>query len=71
MADEERHGKVTRDTREAERREMDKAGEADRPPTDEEEELAEEQEVDPEVAEHYEEMAERGAETRGEGRIEQ
>ena len=38
-------------------------------PTAEEEEKAEEQELDPEVAEHEREMAERGAEQKGEGRI--
>ncbi len=69
MAD-ERHGKVTQETRAAERHEVNKHGEADRPPTAEEEELAEEQELEPGVAEHYEEMAEKGASTRGEGRIE-
>ena len=39
-------------------------------PTEEEERLAEEAgEVDPEVADHYREMAERGADVQGEGQI--
>lgn len=41
----------------------------DRMPTAEEERLAEEQELPPGTAEHYREMAERGAHQRGEGRI--
>lgn len=42
---------------------------ADRPPTDEEENLAEENGLDPDVASSFREMAERGARQRGEGRI--
>jgi hypothetical protein len=42
---------------------------ADREPTPDEEKAAEGLEVDPEVAEHYEEMAERGANQEGEGRL--
>jgi hypothetical protein len=42
---------------------------ADRMPTDEEERLAELHEVDSKVAEHAEEMYERGAKQQGEGRI--
>jgi hypothetical protein len=38
-------------------------------PTPDEEKAAESLEVDPEAAEHYEEMAERGAHQKGEGRI--
>ncbi len=45
-----------------------KAG-ADRMPTDEEEKLAEQHKVDREVAEHAEEMYERGANQKGEGRV--
>lgn len=40
-----------------------------REPTEEEQRLAELHKVDSEVAEHAEEMYERGAEQRGEGRI--
>lgn len=47
-----------------------KFGHADRPPTEEEERLAEEHELDPHVAESYEEAARRGAELEGEGEIE-
>jgi hypothetical protein len=39
-------------------------------PTEEDEAAAERaEELDPEVAEHYEEMAERGANQKGEGRL--
>lgn len=41
---------------------------ADRAPTPEEEELAEQQSLDPEVVGHEREMAERGARQQGEGR---
>lgn len=47
-----------------------KFGHADRPPTEEEEEAAEQNTLDPHVAESYEEMAERGANLEGEGEIE-
>jgi hypothetical protein len=42
---------------------------ADREPTADEERLAEGQELDPDVSEHAEEMAERGADQEGEGRL--
>ena len=44
---------------------------ADRPPTPEEERAAEQSaaDVDPDVGDHYREMAERGASVRGEGQI--
>jgi hypothetical protein len=42
---------------------------ADREPTPDEERLADEQQLDPEVAETYEEAIERGAHVRGEGEI--
>jgi hypothetical protein len=47
------------------------AHEADRPPTPDEERTAEQvaAEVDPATAEHYREMAERGAKAKGEGEI--
>ena len=41
----------------------------DRPPTPDEERIADEQELDPEVARSYEEAMERGAHVRGEGEI--
>lgn len=58
-----------RETRDAERADADVTAQADRPPTAEEERLAEEQVLDPDVAEHEREMAERGAKQEGEGRI--
>ncbi len=42
---------------------------ADREPTADEEKTADGLELDPKVAEHYEEMAERGANQQGEGRL--
>jgi hypothetical protein len=42
---------------------------ADRPPTPEEEAAAESNELDPSVAEHYKQEAERGANVEGEGQI--
>ena len=56
-------------TREAERADAQTQAAPDRMPTPEEEQLAESLEVDPDAAEHYEEMAERGANQMGEGRI--
>ena len=56
-------------TREEERREAKDAADAGREPTPEEEEAADSNEPDEEVAEHYEEMTERGAKQRGEGRV--
>jgi hypothetical protein len=56
-------------TRDAERAEAEVHAQADRLATPEEEAKAEENELDPEVAEHEREMLERGAEQRGEGRL--
>ena len=56
-------------TRAAEQAAAGKAHEADRPPTDEESRLAESQQLDPDVAAHEREMAERGKNQKGEGRI--
>lgn len=56
-------------TRDAERAEAEVHAQPDRLPTPEEEAKAEENELDPEVAEHEREMLERGAEQRGEGRL--
>ena len=62
--------KPTPETRAAEREERPQAPhESDREPTADEEAAAEALELDPEVAEHEKEMAERGAEQKGEGRI--
>jgi hypothetical protein len=57
------------ETREAEAREAKTPAQADREPTPEESALADEHELDPEVAEHAQEMAERGANQKGEGRL--
>ena len=56
-------------TREAERADTQAHAAPDRMPTPEEEEVADSLEVDPDAAKHYEEMAERGAHQKGEGRI--
>ena len=61
--------KPSQETRAAEREEADASHEPDRAPTAEEERAAADLEVKPEVAEHYGEMAERGANQKGEGRI--
>jgi hypothetical protein len=61
--------KPNAETRAAEREEADAPHASDREPTPEEEAAAKDLEVDPKVAENYEEMAERGAKQKGEGRI--
>jgi hypothetical protein len=43
---------------------------ADRPPTDEEEQLADSNTPDPKAGEHFSEMAKIGAEVKGEGAVE-
>jgi hypothetical protein len=63
------HTKPSTETRAAEREEADARHDADRPPTADEDAAAEDLEVDPDAAQHYEEMAERGAKQKGEGRI--
>jgi hypothetical protein len=59
----------TPDTRAAERDDAQRKAGADREPTAEEAARADELELDPEVAEHEREMAERGADQKGEGRL--
>lgn len=61
--------KPSPETRAAEREEMNAPHAPDREPTSDEAAAAETLEVDPEVAEHEKEMAERGAKQKGEGRI--
>lgn len=68
MADEAQE-RVTDETKQAERAEAHTTGGADRPPTEEEAERAEQLEVDPDVAESFEDAAKTGANTEGEGRI--
>ena len=62
--------RISDETKEAERREAQVTGHADRPPTDEEAQKADDLELDPDVAESYAEANERGARQEGEGRIE-
>jgi hypothetical protein len=57
------------DTIKADRQEAASAHGADRPPTHEEEELAEQTGLDPHTAESSREAFERGAKVKGEGRI--
>ena len=59
----------TAETRDAERDEAAASHEPDRAPTRAEEEAAEQNTLDPETAEHFEEMAERGAKQKGEGQV--
>jgi hypothetical protein len=61
--------KPDQDTRNAERDDAQVHAGADRMPTPDEEQIADSKQPDPEVSKHYEEMAERGANQQGEGRI--
>jgi hypothetical protein len=57
------------ETRKAERAEAQVAHKSDRAPTPQEEAATEARRVDPDVAEHEEEMLDRGTNQRGEGRL--
>jgi hypothetical protein len=57
------------ETRDAEREEAAAEHAPDRAPTREEEEAAERNSLDPETEAHAKEMAERGANQKGEGRV--
>lgn len=59
----------SRATRAAERREAKSRPGAGPAPTPADEAAADENELDPDVQEHYEEMTERGAHQKGEGRV--
>ena len=61
--------KVSEATRTAEREEAGARHVPDRAPTLKEEQAAEDLTVDEQVAEHHQEMTERGADMRGEGQI--
>jgi hypothetical protein len=61
--------KPSAETRAAEREEAKAPHEPDREPTGDEASAAEVLELDPEVAQHEREMAERGKDQKGEGRI--
>jgi hypothetical protein len=65
-----REPKISDATKAADRADAQATHEPDRMPTDEESAKAEQHQLDPNAAAHYEEMAERGAKQRGEGRIE-
>ncbi|MHB8671243.1 MAG: hypothetical protein ACYDAD_11940 [Acidimicrobiales bacterium] len=65
----DRQPRVSGATRQADRRDAEVTGHADRPPTAEEEALAEDQELDAAAARSYKEAIERGADQKGEGRI--
>jgi anti-anti-sigma factor len=56
-------------TRAEEARDAERPAGPDRGPTPDEEAIADDLDIDPATAEHYEEMAERGANQQGEGRI--
>ncbi|MCU1450784.1 MAG: hypothetical protein JWP02_2954 [Acidimicrobiales bacterium] len=66
MAEEE---KLSDATHEADRHDAEVKAHADREPTPEEEALAEKNKLDPEEARKIEEQYERGANAKGEGRI--
>jgi len=55
--------------RATERDDAQRSAGADRKPSQDEEKRAEQHDLDPDVAEHEREMAERGAEQKGEGRL--
>jgi hypothetical protein len=61
--------RVTKETREAERREATMPADAGAEPTAEEAAAAERNDLDPEVARANREAVERGADAKGEGRI--
>jgi hypothetical protein len=61
--------KVDEATHEVDERDAHAHADPDRMPTPEEERLADENELDPEVAESYKAAAERGANVKGEGSI--
>ena len=72
MTDQERQDRTrpSAETRAAEAREAKDTADAGRPPSADEERAADgNPPTSPEVAEHYEEMVERGAKQRGEGRV--
>lgn len=68
MSDAERT-RPSPETREEERREAEQGADAGREPTPDEEEAADRNELDEDVVENYEDMTERGAHQRGEGRV--
>lgn len=69
MAQHSEHTEVSPATRQAEREEAAVAHVPDRPPTAEEDAAVNDEPVDQSTCQHYQEMAERGANLEGEGRI--
>jgi len=65
----EEHTRPDAATRAAEAEEAKTTAQADRAPTPEEEKIADGLELDPEVAKHEEEMLEKGANAKGEGKL--
>lgn len=65
----EQHTTPSRTTRQEEKAEASTSAHADRMPTPDEEEAAERNSLDPNVARAAQDAAERGAKARGEGRI--
>lgn len=63
--------KISSATKDADRKDAQVTGRPDRMPTAEEEARADALELDPEVAANAEKAAARGADAKGEGRIEQ
>jgi hypothetical protein len=63
------HTKPNDATRQADRDALDAEHGASEVPTPEEEQLADTNQLEPGVEEHYQEMTERGAHQQGEGRI--
>lgn len=69
MATDQDTGGTTAATRAADEKDATSDHTADRAPTPEEAEAAETQSVDPSTAEAYQDMARKGAQVEGEGRI--
>jgi len=63
------HTRPDPETVEAEEDEARSTHRADREPTEDEERAAEKTELDPSVAAHFKEAAERGADAKGEGSV--
>lgn len=63
------HTQPDKQTRGADRAAVDAPHTADEEPTAEEEQAAARARMSPETPEHYEEMADKGASQRGEGRV--
>jgi hypothetical protein len=67
--EQEAGGAVSEETREVDRSDGAKQGKADRMPTPDEERVADELELDDDVAKNYKEAIETGANVKGEGQI--